>query len=96
MQLIYMSRKTYTPCTPTKRATIALLRDQGKSLVEVAAATGLGISSVHYNKRRTRELGSNYSRRQGSGRPLEFTPHKQRRAAREIRSARAHDAAEVR
>jgi len=65
------------------------------SVPEVARQTGFAPSTVSYNHNRVKDTGDCYTRRQGTGHKLEFTPKKQRKAAMEIHSARARDAEQV-
>ena len=90
-----MPRISHQPCTPTKRKHIQVLRDQGLTFREVASVTGIPLTTVHDNDKRTRELGSFYASHHRPGRPLLFTPHHTRRAVKAICSGLAKDATDV-
>ncbi|KAF8151554.1 hypothetical protein B0H34DRAFT_615194, partial [Crassisporium funariophilum] len=85
-------------CTPTKKAAIYHLRQEGKTFGEIGNMLSLDQSVVSRNYRKLEEQGPDpdfYARVPIPGRPRVITPHAERRAQRLITSGECRDATDV-
>ncbi|KZP24105.1 hypothetical protein FIBSPDRAFT_705446, partial [Athelia psychrophila] len=82
-------------CTPTKKARILDMRNDGKQFSEIGTKLGLDPSTVSHNYAKMVKNPDPYAKAPGRGRPTKVDPRKLRRAVRACDSGTAVDATNV-